>query len=307
MDAEPMRDCFGKELVRYGKTNEKILVLDADVSKSTKTTYFNKEFPVRFFDVGIAEQNMVGIAAGAAACGFVPWVSTFAFLLTQRAVEQIRSMVAYPKLNVKLAGGYAGFSDSFDGATHQSVFDIAVMRAMPNMQVIVPADNNELPQIMEQMMQDDLPAYIRLSRAPSPELPKIDVKIGKAIIRQAHGSDVVIIATGRMAYEAMLASAELLQESIKTTVVEVHTIKPIDIETIVAMAEKTSLVITAEEHNIIGGLGSAVAEVLSLHCPRKIIPIGINDTFGESGPLDALYKTYGLTAHNICEVVRVKG
>lgn len=302
-----MRDCFGKELLRLGRGDEKVLVLDADVSKSTKTTYFGAEFPERFFDVGIAEQNMVGIAAGAAACGFVPWVSTFAFLLTQRAVEQIRSMVAYPGLNVKLAGGYAGFSDSFDGATHQSVFDIAVMRAMPNMQVIVPADNNELPPIMEQMMQDKSPAFIRLSRAASPELPKVDVKIGTAIKRLAHGSDVLIIATGRMVYEAMLAAAELLGDSIKATVVEVHTIKPIDVETIVGAAENTSLVITAEEHNIIGGLGSAVAELLCRHCPRKIIPIGINDTFGESGPLDALYKKYGLTAHNICEAVRLNG
>jgi transketolase len=304
MAAEPMRDCFGKELVRHGKTNSKILVLDADVSKSTKTTYFGETFPERFFDVGIAEQNMVGIAAGAAACGYVPWVSTFSFLLTQRALEQVRSMVAYPNLNVKLAGGYAGFSDSFDGATHQSVFDIAVMRAMPNMQVIVPADNNELLQIMEQMMQDESPAYIRMSRAVSPDLPKVDVKLGKAIKRLDHGSDAIIFATGRMVYEAMLAAEELLQDSINTTVVEVHTIKPIDVETIVAAAEKTSLVITAEEHNIVGGLGSAVSEVLSQHCPRKIIPIGINDCFGESGPMEALFKKYGLTARDIYEKVK---
>lgn len=294
------RETYGETLVELGKQNENIVVLDADLSKSTKTYAFSQEFPNRFFNMGIAEQNLMGTAAGLAASGKIPFASTFAVFASGRAFEIIRNSVCYPKLNVKVCATHAGITVGEDGASHQSVEDLALMRSLPNMTVLNPADAVSANALLHEIVEYNGPVYVRLGRAKVPVIYDKDTKftIGKGMEVKS-GNDVTIIATGILVDEAIKASEELAKEGISARVVDIHTIKPIDKDIIIKAAKETKGIITAEEHNIIGGLGSAVAEVLAENYPAKIKRVGINDTFGESGKPDELMKKYGLTADNI--------
>lgn len=300
------RDAYGQALVKLGGENIDIVVLDADLSKSTKTADFHKVYPERFFNMGIAEQNLIGFSAGLAAAGKIPFASTFAIFATGRAFEQIRNSVAYPKLNVKIAATHAGISVGEDGASHQAIEDLAIMRAIPNMTVLVPADAVETGQIIRAAAEFQGPVYIRMGRLAVPVLfdeTKYSFTIGKAnIIRE--GKDVAIIANGLMVAEALKAAEELKNQGIEATVVNCASLKPLDEETIINVAKLTGAVVTAEEHSIIGGLGSAVAEVLSENSPVPLRRVGVKDTFGESGNPEELLEKYGLTAHEI--VISVK-
>jgi len=299
------RDAYGEALKALGAINNDVVVLDADLSKSTKTAVFAKAFPERFLNMGIAEQNLVGTAAGLAAAGKIPFASTFAIFATGRAYEQIRNSVAYPKLNVKIAASHAGITVGEDGASHQMLEDLALMRALPNMTVIVPADAEETRQAIQVAAAIRGPVYIRLGRLGVPVLFDDTYKfaVGKAV-QVADGCDATIIATGIMVGIALEAAQSLQAEGIKTRVINMATIKPIDRETIVLAAKETGAIVTAEEHNIIGGLGSAVAEVLVETVPVPMMRIGVQDTFGESGTPNALLQKYGLTAENIAAAVR---
>lgn len=300
------RDAYGKALVKLGGENTDIVVLDADLSKSTKTADFYKVYPERFFNMGIAEQNLIGFSAGLAAVGKIPFASTFAIFAAGRAFEQIRNSVAYPKLNVKIAVTHAGISVGEDGGSHQAIEDLALMRAIPNMTVLVPADAVETDQIIRAAAEYPGPVYIRMGRLAVPVLfeeNKYSFAIGKAnIIRE--GKDVAIIANGLMVAEALKAAEELKEQGIETTVVNCASLKPLDEETIINVAKLTGAVVTAEEHSIIGGLGSAVAEVLSENIPVPLRRVGVKDTFGESGNPEELLEKYGLTAQEI--VISVK-
>ncbi len=300
------RDAYGKALVKLGGENTDIVVLDADLSKSTKTADFNKVYPERFFNMGIAEQNLIGFSAGLAAVGKIPFASTFAIFAAGRAFEQIRNSVAYPKLNVKIAVTHAGISVGEDGGSHQAIEDLALMRAIPNMTVLVPADAVETDQIIRAAAEYQGPVYIRMGRLAVPVLfddTKYSFAIGKAnIIRE--GKDVAIIANGLMVAEALKAAEELKEQGIESTVVNCASLKPLDEETIINAAKLTGAVVTAEEHSIIGGLGSAVAEVLSENIPVPLRRVGVKDTFGESGNPEELLKKYGLTAQEIVIAVR---
>ena len=299
------REAYGKALAAVGEKNNNVIVLDADLSKSTKTEVFGKAYPERFFNVGIAEQNMMGTAAGLAAAGKIPFVSTFAVFATGRAFEQIRNSICYPKLNVKIAATHAGLTVGEDGASHQSIEDISLMRTLPNMTVIVPADGIETEKAIEFAAEYKGPCYIRLGRSNVPDLFDADYKfeIGKAVT-VAEGTDVTIIATGIMVAEAKAAAEELSKEGISAGVLNIHTIKPIDSEAIIKAAEKTGCIVTCEEHSIIGGLGSAVAEVLVENNPVPMLRLGVNDTFGESGKPNDLLKKYKLKSSDIVEKVK---
>lgn len=305
MAKQATRDAYGKALVALGAENQDIVVLDADLSKSTKTADFSKQYPERFFNMGIAEANLIGTAAGFAAAGKIPFASTFAVFATGRAFEQIRNSVAYPKLNVKIAATHAGVTVGEDGGSHQAIEDVAIMRALPNMTVLVPADGEETRQVIYAAAQYKGPVYIRMGRLDVPLLFDENYKfeIGKAnVVRE--GSDVVIFANGVMVAAALEAAQELESEGINAAVVNVASVKPLDAETVISYAKKTGAVVTAEEHNIIGGLGSAVAEVLGENAPTPMVRVGIKDTFGESGrPLELLEK-YGLTKKEVLEAVR---
>ncbi len=299
------RDAYGKALVKLGGENKDIVVLDADLSKSTKTADFAKVFPKRFFNMGIAEQNLIGFSAGLAAAGKVPFASTFAVFATGRAFEQIRNSVAYPKLNVKIAATHAGISVGEDGASHQAIEDVAIMRSLPNMTVLVPADAQETYQVIKEAAQMKGPVYIRMGRLAVPVLfdESYTFKIGKAnLVRQ--GKDAAVIANGLMVTEALKAADNLSSEGIDVTVVNCASVKPLDQDTIIRVAEQTGAVVTAEEHNIIGGLGSAVAEVLSENRPVPLVRVGIKDTFGESGRPEELLIKYGLTTEEIIKAVK---
>jgi len=299
------RDAYGKALVALGAENENIVVLDADLSKSTKTAEFAKHYPERFFNMGIAEANLMGTAAGLAAAGKIPFASTFAIFATGRAFEQVRNSIAYPKLNVKIAATHAGITVGEDGASHQAVEDIALMRAVPNMTVLVPADGEETRQAVFAAAQYEGPVYIRMGRLDVPCLFDQNYKftIGKAnVLRE--GSDCVIFANGVMVSTALEAAQELEEEGLKVAVVNVASVKPLDEETIVAYAQKTGAVVTAEEHNIIGGLGSAVAEVLGEKAPTPLVRVGLKDTFGESGRPMELLEKYGLSKKDVKEAVK---
>lgn len=294
------RDAYGKALVYLGGENKDIIVLDADLSKSTKTADFAKVYPERFFNMGIAEQNLLGFSAGLAAAGKVPFASTFAIFAAGRAFEQIRNSIAYPKLNVKIAVTHAGVSVGEDGGSHQAVEDLALMRSLPNMTVLVPADAQETFQVIERAASYQGPVYIRMGRLAVPVLfdDSYRFAIGKANILQ-EGKDVTIIANGLMVAEALKAAGELKSQGVQAAVVNCASLKPLDKETIIAQAQKTGAVVTAEEHSIIGGLGSAVAEVLSENYPVPLVRVGIQDTFGESGRPEELLVKYGLTAQDI--------
>ncbi|QZY55779.1 transketolase family protein [Crassaminicella profunda] len=299
------REAYGKALAALGKVNENVVVLDADLSKSTKTAMFQKEFPNRFFNMGIAEQNLMGTAAGFSTCGKIPFASTFAMFATGRAFEIIRNSVCYSKLNVKVCATHAGITVGEDGASHQALEDLAVMRAIPNMVVLNPADAVSAEKAVFAMAEYDGPAYARFGRAAVPVIYDEDMtfEIGKGI-EVKEGKDATIIATGILVAEALEARELLSNEGIEARVIDMHTIKPIDIEIIVKAANETGAIVTAEEHNVIGGLGSAVAEVLVENKPVPMKRIGTQDTFGESGKPKELMEKYELTAKDIVKAVK---
>lgn len=294
------RDAYGEALKELGGINEDVVVLDADLSVSTKTGIFEKEYPNRFFNVGIAEQNLIGTAAGLATAGKIPFASTFAMFATGRSFEIIRNSVCYPELNVKIAATHAGLTVGEDGATHQALEDISIMRSLPNMLVLNPADAVETRQCILKASEYKGPVYIRLGRSGVPVIfdESYEFEIGKAN-ELTEGTDVTIIATGIMVAKAIEASEELAKENISARVINMSTIKPIDQDIIIKAAKETKGIVTAEEHSIIGGLGSAVAEVVSENHPTKVLRIGTMDTFGESGNGNDLLEKYGLTKENI--------
>jgi len=300
------REAYGRVLVELGEQYPDLVVLDADLSKSTKTYEFSKRFPERFFNMGIAEQNMMGTAAGLALAGKIPCASTFAVFAVGRAFDQIRNSIAYPGLNVKIIASHAGITVGEDGASHQSIEDISLIRTIPNMTVIVPADATETAQAVKAAVAYNGPVYIRLGRPKVPVLFGADYQfqLDRSLVLR-EGTDAVIFAAGIMVSEALKAASLLAEEGIQAAVVNVHTIKPLDERTIVDLAEKTGAVVTAEEHSIYGGLGSAVAEVLSERCPTPLVRVGIKDRFGESGSPANLLEFFGLTAPYIAEAVRL--
>lgn len=300
------REAYGKALAKIGQENENIVVLDADLSKSTKTAEFKKVCPERFINMGIAEGNMMAVAAGMSTCGKIPFVSSFAMFAAGRAFEQIRNSICYPKLNVKICATHAGITVGEDGASHQSVEDISLMRSVPNMTVICPSDAVETEAVIKAVSELKGPCYVRLGRSGVPVIndrPDYKFELGKAVTLR-EGKEATIIATGIMVDAALEAYNTLSEEGIKVKVVNIHTIKPIDKDAIINSARETGVVITAEEHSIIGGLGSAVCEVLSENLPTPVVRVGIKDTFGESGKPAELLKAYGLTSDDIVKAVK---
>lgn len=297
------RESYGEALEEIGVEDLKVVVLDADLSGATKTNIFGKKFPERFFDMGIAEQDMVGTAAGLATCGKIPYVSSFAVFLAGRTYDQIRASVAYPKLNVKLCATHAGITVGEDGATHQMLEDISLMRTLPNMTVISVSDDTETKWAVRKIKEINGPVYLRLSRMAIPRIYTEDqeFEIGKGI-QIGEGRDATVIATGVTVIEALKAQEELKEKNINIRVIDMHTIKPIDKEIVIKAAQETEKIITIEDHSVIGGLGSAVMEVLSENYPKKVIRLGIQDTFGESGKADLLMKKYGITSENIVKL-----
>jgi transketolase len=299
------RESYGNALKRLGATNENLVVLDADLSKSTKTAIFGAAYPERHFNMGIAEQNMVGVAAGLAASGKIPVASSFAMFAAGRAFEVIRNSICYPKMNVKICATHAGVTVGDDGASHQAIEDLSIMRSLPNMVVLNPGDDVTAQKAVEAMLEYVGPVYARFGRAAVPVVHSEDVKfeIGKGIVMN-EGTDVTIIATGILVAEAVEAKETLEAEGLSVRLIDMHTIKPIDQELIIKAANETKAIVTAEEHSIIGGLGSAVAEVVAENAPAKVVRVGVKDTFGESGKPDQLMEAYGLKAKNIVEAVK---
>jgi len=304
MESKSTREAYGDALVTLGKEKEDVVVLDADLSVSTQTNKFAKKYPERFFNIGCAEQNLIGTAAGFAIAGKIPFASTYA-IFSNRAWEQIRSTVAYDNLNVKIAVSHAGLTNAPDGASHQSLEDIALMRVIPNMKVIVPADAIEAKKAVISEASRAGPAYIRLNRVKTPFIfdDNYDFRYGK-VVKLLDGKDLTIIATGTMVHEAMKAAKMLREEYISTSVLNLHTIKPIDKESIIKVAKDTGAIITVEEHSIYGGLGSVVAEILVENYPVPMKIVGVNDRFGESGEYSELLLKYGLTSDNIFKSVK---
>ena len=294
------RQSYGEALLELGKENEDIVVFDADLSSATKTNLFAKEFPNRFFDMGIVEQNMISTAAGMSTCGKIPYASTFAVFAAGRAYDQIRNSVCYPKLNVKICATHAGITVGEDGATHQMIEDISLMRTLPNMIVISTSDDIQTKWAVKEISKIDGPVYLRLSRLATPIIYTENQKfeIGKAI-QIGDGTDGTIFATGVTVAEALKAQEKLKNKGIDVRVVDIHTIKPIDREMIVKCAKETDKLISIEDHNIIGGLGSAISEVLTDEYPAKLIRLGIKDTFGKSGKAEQLMKYFEITAEDI--------
>jgi transketolase len=299
------RDAYGETLAELGAENPNVVALDADLSGSTKTSVFSKKFPERFFNMGIAEANMVGTAAGLAAAGKIPFLSTFAVFASGRAWEQIRQSVAYPKANVKIVATHGGVTVGEDGGSHQSVEDIAIMRAIPNMTVIVPADGPETKAAVRAAAAYKGPVYVRLGRNKVPVVFGDDYRfeIGKGV-EVVPGTDVTIVATGLMTAQAVAASEKLGKEGISARVVHMGTIKPLDGDILVKAARETGAIVTAEEHSIVGGLGGAVAELLSAKFPVPVERVGVNDRFGTSGKAEELLKYFGLTAEELAERAR---
>lgn len=302
------RESFGEAVTELAAEYPDVVVLDADLAAATKTGIFKKKYPERFFDCGIAECNMIGVAAGLAACGKIPFAASFAMFSVGRAFEQVRNSVGYPKLNVKVVGSHAGISVGEDGATHQCCEDIALMRTIPGMVILNPSDHYEMKAAVRAAIEHKGPCYIRLGRLAVESINNGDdyrFELGKGITL-CEGTDVTIVATGLMVAEAVKAAKALEAEGIRAEVINIHTIKPLDEELILASAKKTGRVVTVEEHNIIGGLGEAVSAVLSEKCPTPVTRIGVNDVFGHSGPAVDLLKEFGLSAEHIAEVVREK-
>lgn len=300
-----MRDGYGKALLRLIEADKRVVALDADVAKSTRTVWVRDQYPENFIDMGIAEQDMAGTAAGLALGGMIPFATTYCVFLAGRAWDQIRTTICYNNLNVKLAGAHAGISVGADGATHQSLEDVALMRVLPGMTVVVPCDANETEKATMAIAKKEGPCFIRFGREAVPVItgPDSPFTLGKANVLR-DGTDVVLFANGAMVYEGLLAAEELGKEGIDLMVVNLHTVKPLDEETVIRAAARTGRVITAEEHQIAGGMGSAVAECLSQNCPVPVKRIGVRDSFGESGKPEELMKKYGLTAADICAAAR---
>lgn len=300
------RESFGKALIELGKVDKNVVVLDADLAGATKTDMFKKEFPDRHIDCGIAEANMMGIAAGLAATGKVPFASTFAMFAAGRAYEQIRNSIGYPHLNVKIGATHAGISVGEDGATHQCNEDIALMRTIPGMVVINPADDVEARAAVKAAYAHEGPVYMRFGRLAVPVIndeENYKFELGKGIVLR-EGKDVTIIATGLCVNEALIAADKLSEDGIDAEVINIHTIKPLDDALVIASALKTGKVVTVEEHSVIGGLGSAVADALCAKAPTKLLKLGVQDVYGESGPALELIKKYGLDGEGIYASVK---
>ena len=300
------RESYGNALVEVGKEHEDLIVLDADLAGATKTNIFKKAFPERHWDIGIAEANMTGIAAGLATCGKVPFISSFAMFAAGRNFEQVRNSIGYPHLNVKIGATHAGISVGEDGATHQCLEDIALMRTIPGMVVINPADDVEARAAVHAAYDHVGPVYLRFGRLPVPvfnDEATYKFEIGKGVVLK-EGTDVTIFATGLCVKEALEAEKFLAADGIHAEIINIHTIKPIDRELVVASAKKTGKVVTVEEHSVIGGLGSAVCDVLCEEAPTKVLKIGVNDVFGESGPALELLHKYELDGEGIYKKVK---
>jgi transketolase len=301
------REAYGKALCEFGGLNHDVVVLDADLAAATKTCVFKNKYPDRFFDCGIAENNMFGVAAGLSTTGKIPFVSTFAMFAAGRSFDQIRNSIGYPHLNVKIGATHAGITVGEDGATHQCNEDLALMRTIPGMVVINPSDAVEARCAVEAAIKYQGPVYMRFGRYPVStinDFANYNFEIGKGV-KMADGSDVTIVATGMMVEQALIAREMLLAKGISASVINIHTIKPIDKEILIAEAQQTGAVVTTEEHNIIGGLGSAVCEVLAEVCPVPVIRHGVNDEFGKSGPAKELIEQYKLNAEGIIEKVKI--
>ena len=298
------RQSYGEMLAELGDKNKKIVVLDADLSTATKTNLFAKKFPNRFFDIGIAEQDLMGTAAGFATCSKIPFASTFAVFAAGRAYDQVRNSICYPNLNVKICATHAGVTVGEDGATHQMLEDIGMMRALPNMKVFSPSDDTQTRWIIEEISKIDGPAYVRLCRLKSNIIYDENEKfeIGKGI-QIGKGTDATIFATGITVSEALKAKELLEKQGKYVRVVDIHTIKPIDKDLIIKCAQETDLLISVEDHSIIGGLGTAISEVLTENHPKKLIRIGINDTFGKSGKAEELMKYFKIDAEGIIDAI----
>ena len=299
------RQSYGEALLELGRENKNIVVLDADLSSATKTNLFAKEFPDRFFDMGIAEQNMMSTAAGISTCGKIPYASTFAVFAAGRAYDQIRNSICYPRLNVKICATHAGITVGEDGATHQMIEDISLMRTLPNMTVISTSDDTETKWAVKEISKINGPVYLRLARVEVPKIYEENQKfeIGKAI-QIGDGNDATVFSTGVTVSEALKAQEVLSKEGINIRVVDIHTIKPIDREIIIKSAKETKKLISIEDHNIIGGLGSAISEVLTDEFPSKLIRLGVKDTFGKSGNAKELMKYFGITSDDIIKVIK---
>ena len=300
------RESYGNALVEMGAIYDNLVVLDADLAAATKTGIFKKAYPERHIDCGIAECNMVGVAAGLAATGKIPFVSSFAMFAAGRAFEQVRNSVGYPKLNVKIGATHAGISVGEDGATHQCNEDIALMRTIPGMVVINPSDDVEARAAVKAAIEHQGPVYLRFGRLATPVInDRSDYKfeLGKGVVLR-EGKDVTIIATGLCVAESLAAADMLEKDGISAKVINIHTIKPLDEELVIAAAKETGKVVTVEEHSVIGGLGSAVCDCLSEKCPTKVLKVGVNDTFGESGPAVQLIHKYGMDAEGIYTKVK---
>jgi len=300
------RESYGEALAALAEKYENLVVLDADLAAATKTGTFKKAYPDRFYDCGIAEANMMGVAAGLAAAGMIPFASSFAMFAAGRAYEIVRNSIGYPHLNVKIGATHAGISVGEDGATHQCCEDLALMRTIPGMVVINPADDTEARAAVEAAILHDGPVYCRFGRLAVPVIndpATYKFELGKGVTLR-EGNDVAIVATGLLVNEALIAAKTLAQEGISARVINIHTIKPLDTELIRKAAKECGTIITAEEHNIIGGLGSAVAECVCESCPVPVRRIGVNDTFGHSGPAVDLLRQFGLSAEHIAEVAR---
>ena len=304
MDKIATRESFGRALEELGMENKKVVVLDADLYNSTKTEYFKEKYPDRFINLGIAEADMIGTAAGMATCGKIPYASTFAAFATGRVYDQIRTSIAYPKLNVKRCATHAGITVGEDGATHQMIEDINLMRGMPNMVVMSTSDDIETRWAVKEIAKFNGPVYLRLSRYKVPKIynEKTKFEIGKGI-QIGDGKDATIFATGITVNEALEAKEILKEKGLDVRVVDIHTIKPIDKELIIKCAKETNKLISVEDHNIIGGLGTAISEVLTDNCPKRLVRMGIEDTFGKSGRADDLMKYYGIDSNAIVEEI----
>ena len=300
------RDSYGNALAELGTEHKDVVVLDADLAAATKTGVFKKAHPERFIDCGIAESNMMGVAAGLAAAGLVPFASSFAMFAAGRAFEQVRNSIGYPHLNVKIGATHAGISVGEDGATHQCNEDIALMRTIPGMVVINPSDDVEARAAVRAAYEHQGPVYLRFGRLAVPVIndrPDYKFELGKGVVLR-EGKDITIIATGLPVSNCLEAAEKLAADGIDAKVINIHTIKPLDEDLIVAAAKETGKVVTVEEHSVIGGLGSAVCDVLAEKAPTKVMKIGINDTFGESGPAVELLKKYGLDTESIYEKIK---
>ena len=301
------RAAYGEALVELAEKYPELVVFDADLAGATMTKGFAAKYPDRFFDMGIAECNMTGVAAGMAACGFKPFTNTFAIFASGRAWEQVRNSVAYPRLNVKIVGSHGGLSVGEDGATHQCIEDFALMRVIPGMKVVCPCDGHEMKLAVEALLNYDGPAYLRLGRAAvdtvTDEIPGYKFELDKGVTL-ADGGDVTVIATGMMVQVALQARETMAKEGVSVRVIDMHTVKPLDSELVLKAAKETGCIVTSEEHSIVGGLGGAVAEFVSENCPVPVVRHGVNDEFGRSGKAAEVLEAYGLMADGLCGRVR---